>query len=95
MAKRGYCHCDAPLINGERCAFKCPPEADPEHLRIQAAKRAANDAHRGREDHWTITDAEKRRMNNAIARFDPFFRRAQKRAAKASATRYAMGGKRS
>jgi hypothetical protein len=37
------CYCLTPLRNGV-CPYRCPVEADPRHLRAQAAARKANDA---------------------------------------------------
>jgi len=89
------CYCGLRIRPNGTCENTCSRWAEPGHLRAQHSKRLARDAHASREDHWTITVEERKRMDAAIARFDPWFRRARKQAAHAAATRYALGGKRS
>lgn len=38
------CYCTADLRPDGTCPYRCPPEANPRHLKRQARKRKANDA---------------------------------------------------
>jgi hypothetical protein len=38
------CYCGAPLLaDTGACRYRCPPEANPRHLKAQAKRRKAND----------------------------------------------------
>lgn len=89
LSDRHRCYCELRLVDG-KCPADCPPEADPEHLARIDAKIRANEEHRRHEDYWTITAEETKRMNAAIAKFDPFYRHDRKRGRKAARTRHGI-----
>ena len=88
-----YCHCGLPKFDG-KCEYDCSPYADPAWLRLQAEKRRQHDAHRRREERPFITNEDHKRMNAAIARFDPIFARMQRRGRKAGAKSHGAGNRR-
>ena len=93
MIRRGHCHCGLPKFNG-KCEYDCSPYADPDWLRLQAEKRRERDAYRRQEEKGFITAEDHKRMNAAIAKFDPFFARAQRGARRAAAKSHAAGNRR-
>ena len=93
---RGLCHCDAVLLADGMCANRCSKYSDPDWLRLQHSKRLERDAHASREEHWTITVEERKRMHNALLKFDKLYAHAARRGRKAAPNRTAQatGGRR-
>lgn len=56
--------------DGGQCKYKCPPEANPKVLRAQARQRKLNDR---RPTQIALTDEEKKRASNAVAKLDPVY----------------------
>jgi hypothetical protein len=71
---RPRCYCGAGLLDDGTCRYRCPPEANPRHLRKQAGKRRANEKHatlRG----VKLTDEENRRASDAVSSIDPTYKK--------------------
>lgn len=91
---RGLCHCDSKLMGDGRCKYRCSPYADPDWLRLQAAKRAEREAHRRSEERIFITQDDLRRMRRAVAKFDKVAAHMAKQARMAARVRYGLGNRR-
>jgi len=85
------CHCMSIKDDNGKCPYECSPYAAPEHLAKIDASIRQQEEHRRREEHWMITPEERQRMDAAVARFDPDFKRARRQARKAANRRYRVG----
>lgn len=94
LNKTLYCHCGLPKLLTGMCEYQCSPFSDPDWLRLQAEKRRERDHHRQLEERAFITAEDHKRMNAAIAKFDKFFARAQKRARRSGFKSHGLGNRR-
>lgn len=72
QTRRPRCYCGAELMVDGTCRWKCPAEAKPSNLRKQNALRRANER---RSTRINLTDEEKKRASDAVAKLDPVYKR--------------------
>lgn len=93
MNRRTHCHCDELLpLPSRKCIHGCSEFSDPDWLRLQKRKRQARDAHARREERFTITAAEIRRMRSAMRKMDPIYAAQSKQGRRSALKRYFVGG---
>jgi hypothetical protein len=68
--RKKRCYCQAELLDDGTCRYGCSPYANPAYLRAQAKRRRLNDE---RPTRIALTDDEKSRASDAVAKIDPVY----------------------